>query len=404
MDDSSIKQEIYRLPETVQLALRKGYDFSLTPGMVTEFAFIEDLSKKGYHIATLIEAICYLRGVGAKKDEDRYLKIVQRLAYAGYPAAKYELGSYLLRNPSKVIDGKEGAFVWIKSAADTGNVKAQNETGVCYASGIGVSNDNEKAKHYFELASLSNYSHAYYNLGLLYKIGSYPIERNEPLAFSYFEKASVLGHVRAKTELADFYLRGSCVEKNEDIAHRLYAEASNLGDYAASLELGLAWDRQGKKRDVQKAISYYTRAADAMYGPALARLAIKYLYGDTGVPRDTKLAIEAINDGVSVGDRNCLFLLAVCHETGLIENSNRKLAFNIYFKLATKRCHARASMRLAVCYFEGIGTEVNKREALRWFMLNNPLKAVDPRVERYIRDCRDAIAEAENGRKAKEAQ
>ena len=51
-----------------------------------------------------------------------------------------------------VLQDNKQAFYWYKQAADKQNAKAIFKVGECYANGIGVKKDMEKANHWWALA------------------------------------------------------------------------------------------------------------------------------------------------------------------------------------------------------------------------------------------------------------
>jgi TPR repeat protein len=62
-------------------------------------------------------------------------------------------------------------FETFKKAAEQGNDKAQNNLGVCYANGLGVKQDLEKAAKWWTKAAQQGYASAQNNLGVCYENG-----------------------------------------------------------------------------------------------------------------------------------------------------------------------------------------------------------------------------------------
>lgn len=60
------------------------------------------------------------------------------------------------------------AFHWMKRAADSGHVAAQNNVGLSYLHGLGVKKDTEKAFNYFEKAAKQGLAYAQSELAMLY--------------------------------------------------------------------------------------------------------------------------------------------------------------------------------------------------------------------------------------------
>ena len=62
----------------------------------------------------------------------------------------------------------EGAFVWMMRAAKAGHAAAQNNIGLSYLHGLGVSKDEKKAFEWFEKAAKQGLSYAQSELAMLY--------------------------------------------------------------------------------------------------------------------------------------------------------------------------------------------------------------------------------------------
>ena len=76
-------------------------------------------------------------------------------AYAAYEAADYKT-----------------AFREFKLLAEQGNTDAQNNLGVMYANGMGISQEYKKAVEWYTAAAEQNSIRAQYNLGVMYADGT----------------------------------------------------------------------------------------------------------------------------------------------------------------------------------------------------------------------------------------
>lgn len=61
---------------------------------------------------------------------------------------------------------------WYRIFAERGDAKAQNNLGICYRDGIGVSQNYTEAARWFRLSAEQGYAEAQYNLGVSYQTGT----------------------------------------------------------------------------------------------------------------------------------------------------------------------------------------------------------------------------------------
>lgn len=122
------------------------------------------------------------------------------------------------------------AFHWMKKAADSGNIAAQNNIGLSYLHGLGVKKDVAKAFNYFEKAANQGLSYAQSELAMLYyqqkqytkaydwwsvaaeqedeyaqfNLASLFLEQNhKPQAHYWLKRANTNGHPDAKAALVE---------------------------------------------------------------------------------------------------------------------------------------------------------------------------------------------------------
>src|SRR5262249_18437322 len=98
------------------------------------------------------------------------------------------------------------AMAWYYRAASQGHAQAQNNIGLLYRNGSGVSQDYVKAADWFHKAADQGNSSAMNNIGWLYQYG-FGVERDSALATEWYRKATTLGNAQAQTNL-DLLLSG----------------------------------------------------------------------------------------------------------------------------------------------------------------------------------------------------
>ncbi len=116
-----------------------------------------------------------------------------------------------------------------KLAADQGNAEAQNNLGVMYDKGQGVTQNYQEAARLYKLAADQGYARAQFNLGVLYSNGT-GVTQNYQEAARLFKLAADQGHALAQAKLGVMYYMGQGVTQDYILAHMWFdlAAASSL--------------------------------------------------------------------------------------------------------------------------------------------------------------------------------
>ena len=166
----------------------------------------------------------------------------------------------------------------------------------------------------------------------------YGCEKNLAEAIKYLEKAAADPNgYRAKTALAELYLRGSDVLKKDEVkAVALLREAADGGDPRAMDQLATCYDKGiGIAVDHQKAFELYKRAAELGFHHSLGNLAVLYINGRVSdEPQPLKKAVALLRQGINAGDDFCLYLYARCLESGTGVKADTSLAREMFKKAA----------------------------------------------------------------------
>ncbi|MEW7280051.1 SEL1-like repeat protein [Aquimarina sp. 2201CG1-2-11] len=217
--------------------------------------------------------------------------------------------------------------LYIKSAK-AGDAVGWYELGMIYYIGTGVEQDAEKAASYFQLAGESGYGIdawikyirvAYFanltsistnkivNLietlkdedtsGEIYLLKGYMLyrgygyEEDIVSSFKAHHKAAMKGNADAMFELCIYYAQGIGVEENIEQSLSWCVKAAESNNVRAIYNLGAyyAIGYENLPKDTDKAIKYYTEAANLGHGKAAAQLAAMYTMGNE-VEKNEELA------------------------------------------------------------------------------------------------------------------
>lgn len=144
------------------------------------FRLYLEAAQDGCELAQLKAGMCYLKGRGTEKDEEKALHFFKLAATSGNIEAKYQWGLLVYLEGEEALSFKlflEGAqdghagcqsqlgtiyylknnhqqsFYWHKSAAEQGDAYAQRNLADYYVEAIGCKRDLKVAKHWYELAA-----------------------------------------------------------------------------------------------------------------------------------------------------------------------------------------------------------------------------------------------------------
>ncbi len=109
-------------------------------------------------------------------------------------------------------DYKVAFEAWLP-LAKSGDAKSQNNLGILYRKGRGVSKNAEKAFEWYERAAKQGFAKAQYNLALLYKSGQ-GVTRDLAKSVRWIELSARNGYARAQYELGIRYEKGVGVQRD----------------------------------------------------------------------------------------------------------------------------------------------------------------------------------------------
>ncbi len=161
------------------------------------------------------------------------------------------------------------------------NTFAQLNLASMYLSGSGVEKDVDKARNWFLLAAEKGYVDAFVLCGDSYIFGSEP-ENNYNTALFYYEKAIAAGSVFGQYRLGWLYKEGLGVKADRKLALMYLEKAMEAGYTAARVELASLYEDEG---NLAKAVVLLKEAASENDTQAILRLSELYLRGE-GVEQD----------------------------------------------------------------------------------------------------------------------
>jgi len=188
----------------------------------------------------------------------------------------------------------------LKTKADSGDVKAEVDLGIAYASGNGLTADDAEAVHWFRKAADQGDPAGEYLLGEMYALG-HGVSKDYKQAAFWMQKAADQGDTRALSNLGAMYLNGLGVKRDEKRAFRLTEQAANKGLATAEFGLGMMYaSGVGVGSDLHKAVEWYSKAAKQGDAPALNNLAWLLATTSDRSIRDTVSAVQMATRAVEL--------------------------------------------------------------------------------------------------------
>lgn len=283
------------------------------------------------------------------------------------------------------------AYNCFNKSAEKGYAKAVVAVGVCYANGTGVEQNPSEAFRYFCIAEEKSLPFVYYDLGLCYK-DAIGVEKNDKKAFEYFQKADQQAVIQATYEIAECYLRGVGTQRNEKKAFDLYNLILSQQDHTQALirKGDCYFNGWGTEENYEEGYKCFLKASEDNSPWALIRLAECYEKG-FGTEKDGVKAIltyikanhygspeaserlekeltpnkikKLINDVSVVA--NPLYEKYGKNDFSDLEEKKRctKDLMIYYDFLANKTGDSDSQTKLAECYEQGIGIEIDYQKA-----------------------------------------
>lgn len=148
---------------------------------------------------------------------------------------------------------------YFEKAGDNGDIIAKLYLGMMYESGMGVDQNESKAREiYFELKD--THPEALFRLGLL-TLEEKDRLPNHALALQYFKEAAHHFHSSAMIMIGYMYLNGQGVDENLEIALDWFHKAKQLENPIAYILIGAAMmDNSVSLEELQKALDYISHA------------------------------------------------------------------------------------------------------------------------------------------------
>ncbi|GHU05178.1 hypothetical protein FACS1894205_4700 [Alphaproteobacteria bacterium] len=164
--------------------------------------------------------------------------------------------------------------------SEKGNAGAMLALGRFYQQGTGIAINYTKALEWYEKAAKAGQAEGYHNVGVCYEIGM-GVTANAEKALQNFQKAAEMGLTVSMYKLSSLFISGKGAPKDAAEGVAYLEKAADAGLAVAGNDLGaiILTGLLGQKKDEKRALSLFTRAAEAGNIDAVRNIAAMYKDG-----------------------------------------------------------------------------------------------------------------------------
>ena len=299
----------------------------------------------------------YIYGKDGKSvDYAKALRYSRIAADRGDAKAIHNVG-YLYLNGHGVSRDYDEAVKWFRKAAEMGSVAGQCNLGYMYYKGYGVTQNYSEAFKWFKKGADRGDSYSMFWVGLCHEEG-HGTPKNLSEALRWYKKAAELGDEEARDKVMKLSSITSEVSEDAEIEGKTPAQIRELGyDYNVG--------RNGKTKDLMKAVKYYRIAAER--GDAWGQNNLGAMYRDgEGVTQDHAEAVKWFRKAAEQGNASGQLNLGWQYEKGYGVTQDDTEAVKWYRK-AAEQGNATGQNNLGVMYRDGKGVTRDYAEAVKWF-------------------------------------
>ena len=208
----------------------------------------------------------------------------------------------------------EDAFLFFDAASNLGDPKAQYHSALMLESGIGTTQDAERARRLYFSAAELGYLEAQAHVGGFYATGN-GVEVDYEQAAFWFEKAASLGNPTALNDLGNMFRWGLFFKRDEEKAITLYKQAAELGCDAGQLNYGTFLVGSENPKEVAKGVTFLEQAAANGSVKAQTTLALHHVEGKI-VYQDFDRAFNLFQAAAASGDTDGIIGLGMSYLNG----------------------------------------------------------------------------------------
>ncbi len=265
------------------------------------------------------------------------------------------------------------AFVWFYKAAKLNYPKAQLYVGYMLIDGIGVTQDIDQGRGWYQRAAAQGNTSAQHSLFSHY-LKSHNAKRNSEVAISWLKEWAGKGYAVAQQDLFWAYWGGKGGLKfDKDVALGWLTRSAKQGLVSAQHNLGSMYDSGFGFDDLQEAVYWFRAAAENGSAQDQYLLAGYYKaspWDSTGtiehIKRDDAKALVWYQKAAEQGHAEAQLALADMLYVGQGIKRDFSTAF-IWYEKAAKKGEEQAQLKIADMYAQGTGIKRDYAKSVYWY-------------------------------------
>ena len=176
---------------------------------------------------------------------------------------------------------------------------------------------------------------------------------------------AINGNEWAQCKLALCYQNGDSVEQDTEKAIYWYTKAAEQDNEVAQCSLGIIYLPDEMDETWEKGIAWLTQSAQQGFVLAMYTLGLEYYYRGQTEEKFDGQAVYWLSKAAELGDANAQRWLGQCFLNGRGVEENHQEAVK-WYTLAAEQDNGEAQYLLSICYERGIGVEANDSLSFYW--------------------------------------
>lgn len=371
-----------------QLAIDQKDDKKDLNAVMTEAVKkVNDLATAGDKDANYALGRWTVTGVLQGAQLEQTIAFYKTAADKGQVPAMSELGQIMLQAYSQDAGKVAEAVELIQKAEAGGDRAARRLLANLHLNGVAkLEKSAEKARDLLVKGSEGGDGEATFMLHQLYSVGvtGSTILKDDKKALELLKKAAEeQGNPVAMSTLGARLFNGdqpteggaALVQKNPENAMKMFTQAADKGNPAANRLLAQIHEEGlgGQKKDLKKALEFYSKAANGRDPEALFRMGVASEQGwmdadskEVLVQPNAKNALDLYRLAAQNNDLRALYNVGVYYENGNVVDKDVDKAFEL-FKRAAESGVPQAMQKVGLGYQNGQGVKQDLVAAKSWF-------------------------------------
>jgi len=346
-------------------------------------------------------ALLYKNGEGGSEDRELALEYFERSMELGHALSARNAAFLVLQDRDSEADWK-AAIPYFEKGAEGGDGPSLYQLGLCYQRGYTGEKDYIKGAEYFEKSAEEEYSWGFYELGKCLK-SNLGVRQDFVLAMICFKKAWDKGVEVAGYELGEMWEEGMGYDPQPDVAEDFYKALVKMDNSYGTLGQARMLLKSDSERRMRKGWKLLEECLDKQMEDAQFLAGMAYYAGNYGVVRDFEKALEYFTLAAEQGHRVAQMNLGLMYVNG--QGCEKDIEQGMkWIRKSAENQWGDACCFLAYSGLKGTIPDMEFEEVVKYLdagVQNNSKRAVQlyeqlqPKIDKYFEEKEQERMEAE---------